>query len=127
MLTIPTAKVFEPLLQPARYLGAYGGRGGGKSHFFGELLVESGTLAICIREVQRTLAQSSKRLIETKIRDLGVGSEFRIFHDRIETPGVRRRSSTKARRSSSAKSRRGARPSLRQAVFWNLPLKRRLG
>ena len=72
MLTIPTAKVFEPLLQPARYLGAYGGRGGGKSHFFGELLVESGTLAICIREVQRTLAQSSKRLIETKIRDLGV-------------------------------------------------------
>jgi phage terminase large subunit len=91
-LTIPTAKVFEPLLQPARYLGAYGGRGGGKSHFFGELLVERclmerGTLAVCIREVQRTLAQSSKRLIETKIRDLGVGPDFRIFHDRIETPG----------------------------------------
>ena len=28
MLTIETAKVFEPLLQPARYLGAYGGRVG---------------------------------------------------------------------------------------------------
>jgi hypothetical protein len=37
----PTAKVFEPLLAPARYKGLYGGRGSGKSHFFGELLVET--------------------------------------------------------------------------------------
>ena len=91
-LQIKTAEVFEPLLQPARYKGAYGGRGSGKSHFFGELLVETciaepGTLAVCIREVQKTLAQSSKRLIETKITDLGVGDKFRILNDRIETPG----------------------------------------
>ena len=26
-LKIPTARVFEPLLQPSRYKGAYGGRG----------------------------------------------------------------------------------------------------
>jgi hypothetical protein len=39
-LQIETAKVFEPLLQPARYKGAWGGRGSGKSHFFGEMLVE---------------------------------------------------------------------------------------
>ena len=31
-------------------------------------------LAVCIREVQKTLAQSSKRLIEDKIRRCGVGS-----------------------------------------------------
>jgi phage terminase large subunit len=91
-LDIKTAAVFRPLLAPARYKGAYGGRGSGKSHFFGELLVEDcliepGMLAICLREVQKTLAQSSKRLIETKIRDLGVGSEFRVFTDKIETPG----------------------------------------
>jgi hypothetical protein len=54
ILKIPTAKVFEPLLQPARYKGVFGGRGSGKSHFFGELLVETcqaerGTLAVCIR------------------------------------------------------------------------------
>jgi hypothetical protein len=30
ILRIPTARVFEPLLQPARYKGAYGGRGSGK-------------------------------------------------------------------------------------------------
>ena len=91
-LKIPTAKIFEPLLQPARYKGAFGGRGSGKSHFFGELMVETcqaerGTLAVCIREAQRTLAQSSKRLIESKIASLGVGSEFRVYSDKIETPG----------------------------------------
>ena len=92
ILKIPTAKVFEPLLQPARYKGVHGGRGSGKSHFFGELLVETcqaerGTLAVCIRESQRTLAQSSKRLIESKIAALGVGSGFKFYSDRIETPG----------------------------------------
>jgi len=92
ILKIPTARVFEPLLQPARYKGAFGGRGSGKSHFFGELLVETcqaerGTLAVCIREAQRTLAQSSKRLIESKIAALGLGHGFKVFNDKIETPG----------------------------------------
>jgi phage terminase large subunit len=92
VLKIPTAKIFEPLLEPARYKGVFGGRGSGKSHFFAELLVETcqaerGTLAVCIREAQRTLAQSSKRLIENKIAALGLGNRFRIFSDKIETPG----------------------------------------
>src|SRR6201995_5748558 len=92
ILKIPTARVFEPLLQPARYKGAFGGRGSGKSHFFGELLVETcqaerGTLAVCIREAQRTLAQSSKRLIESKIASLGLGHGFKPYSDKIETPG----------------------------------------
>jgi phage terminase large subunit len=61
-VTIPTARVFQPLLEPSRYKGAWGGRGGGKSHFFGELLVDHcladrGTFAVCIREVQKTLAR----------------------------------------------------------------------
>jgi phage terminase large subunit len=92
ILQIRTARVFQPLLEPARYKGAHGGRGSGKSHFFGELLIEEclaekGTLAVCIREVQKTLAQSSKRLIESKIRELGVGPEFRVFTEKIQTPG----------------------------------------
>jgi phage terminase large subunit len=37
-LRIPTAAVFRPLLEPARYKGAYGGTG--KTHFFGELMAE---------------------------------------------------------------------------------------
>jgi phage terminase large subunit len=92
VLKIRTAEVFSPLLQPARYKCAHGGRGSGKSHFFGELLVEEclaekGTLAVCIREVQKTLAQSSKRLIEAKISELGVGADFKVFKEKIETPG----------------------------------------
>jgi phage terminase large subunit len=92
ILKIPTARIFKPLLLPARYKGAYGGRGSGKSHFFGELLVETceaerGTLAVCIREAQRTLAQSSKRLIESKIAGLGLGHRFKVYSDKIETPG----------------------------------------
>jgi phage terminase large subunit len=92
VLKIPTARIFEPLLAPARYKSAYGGRGSGKSHFFGELLVEicqaeRGTSAVCIREAQKTLAQSSKRLIESKIAGLGLGHQFKIFSDKIATPG----------------------------------------
>src|SRR6476619_5032658 len=91
-LQIKANEVFEPLFQPARYKGAYGGRGSGKSWFFAELLVatcilEPGAAAVCIREVQRTLTQSSKRLIESKIQALRVGPLFRVLDDRIKTPG----------------------------------------
>lgn len=92
VLTLKTAEVFEPLLAPARYKGAHGGRGSGKSHFFAEALVEEcyavrGTRAVCIREVQKTLAQSSKKLLEDKIQEMGFGPHFNVLNDRIETPG----------------------------------------
>jgi phage terminase large subunit len=91
-LTIETARVFAPLLEPSRYKGAHGGRGSGKSHFFAEMLVEKAMLqrglrVVCIREVQRSLEQSVKRLIEDKIQALGVGSRFRVMDKQIETPG----------------------------------------
>jgi phage terminase large subunit len=92
ILSIETAPVFRPLLADTRYKGAFGGRGSGKSHFFGGLVVEEclrqqGTLVVCIREKQMTLAQSSKRLIEDKIEACGVGSLFRVYDDKIKTPG----------------------------------------
>jgi phage terminase large subunit len=93
-LKIRTAEVFEPLLYPSRYKGAWGGRGSGKSHFFAEMLVEqclmqSGLRAVCIREVQKTLNESAKRLIEDKIESFGLGEKdgFRILRDQIITPG----------------------------------------
>jgi hypothetical protein len=39
MLAIETARVFEPLLKPSRYKGAWGGRGSGKSHFMAGAVV----------------------------------------------------------------------------------------
>lgn len=93
-LVIDTARVFRPLLEPARYKGAHGGRGSGKSHNFAELLIEEclatkGTLAVSIREVQKTLKESSKRLIENKLQDFGLGSRhgFKVFKEVIQTPG----------------------------------------
>lgn len=98
-ILIPTAEVFLPLLEPARDKGAVGGRGSGKSHFFGGLLVEDclaepgnsgeGMRAICIREVQKDLSQSSKALIERKLAAHGLGEAdgFRVFKDVIATPG----------------------------------------
>lgn len=91
-LDIRTARVFAPLLGVARYKGAHGGRGSGKSHFFAELAVERcvqypQTRIVCVREVQRSLKESVKRLVEDKIQELGVGSMFRILTDSIITPG----------------------------------------
>jgi phage terminase large subunit len=91
-LRINTPRVFAPLLEPARYKASFGGRGSGKSHFYAEMMLDEclatkGTLGVCIREVQKSLKESSKRLLEQKIQDLRIGSSFRVYTDRIGTPG----------------------------------------
>lgn len=98
-LVLETPRVFVPLLERSRYKGAWGGRGSGKSHFFAEKLIEDcmaepgesgeGMRAVCIREVQKDLAQSSKALIEAKLQTYRIGEAdgFKVFRDVIETPG----------------------------------------
>lgn len=87
ILDIPTPRVFVPLLQPARYKGAHGGRGSGKSHFYAELLIETcilrPTRAVCLREIQKSIKQSIKLLIEDKIKAMGVGEYFEILETEI--------------------------------------------
>lgn len=100
ILQIPTARVFQPLLAPARDKAAHGGRGSGKSHFFAGMLIEDslsepgeqageGLRSVCIREVQKDLAQSSKALIEAKLASFGLGEAdgFKVYRDAIATPG----------------------------------------
>ena len=86
-LQIDTPRWFIPLLKPARYKGIWGGRGSGKSHAVAEYIIEQSVVSrcdvVCIREVQKSLQQSVKRLLETKIESLGVGSYFEVQHDRI--------------------------------------------
>ena len=87
-MRIDTPRWALPLLQPARYKGAHGGRGGGKSHFFAEAIVEAHLLdpnskTVCIREIQKSLRHSVKALIEAKIEKLGVLSHFDIQRDLI--------------------------------------------
>lgn len=70
-LDVETARVFLPLLTPRRFRGIHGGRGSGKSHFAGEDLVldcvGGHVRAVCAREVQNSIKDSSKQLLEDKI------------------------------------------------------------
>jgi len=98
-LNLKNAKVFRPLSEPARYKGLWGGRGSGKSHEFGQNLIEDsldepgnfgeGLRSVCIREVQKDLAQSAKLLLEQKMTSMGVGESdgFKVYRDVIRTPG----------------------------------------
>lgn len=89
-IEIETPEWGEPLLEPARYKGAYGGRGSGKSHFFGEMVIEEhvmnpNKMTVCIREVQKSIKMSVKRLLELKIEELGVGSYFEVQETAIKS------------------------------------------
>jgi len=79
-------------MRPSRDKCLYGGRGSGKSHFFAESVVANaaandGFRVLCIREVQKSLKESAKKLIEDKIQKMGYGPRFNIKHDEIGTPG----------------------------------------
>jgi phage terminase large subunit len=87
LLAIETAAVYEPLLQPARYKGAHGGRGSGKSQFFGDLWLEENVQAkydfVCLRETLKSLEFSVKKLLESKISHYNAGAYFEVQDRRI--------------------------------------------
>jgi len=89
-LQIKTPRWCIPLLTPSRYKGAHGGRGSGKSHFFAEMMIEEHVRdqnqnSVCIREIQRSLSQSVKKLLEDKIKALNVGSYFIVQESCIKS------------------------------------------
>jgi phage terminase large subunit len=89
VLQIDTAAVFEPLLGAARYKGAHGGRGSGKSHFFAEMLIERSVMAktdaVCAREIQKSLEQSVKKLLASKIAAMNAGAYFEVLDAKIKS------------------------------------------
>jgi phage terminase large subunit len=92
-LRIETPPWAEDLLaEYARYRGAYGGRASGKSWFFAGLMIEKHyvnqpTFSVCIREIQKDLKHSAKRLLELMIQQYGLGRWFEIQQNQIKTPG----------------------------------------
>jgi len=84
---LEVAPAFAPLLSPARYKGAYGGRGGAKSHFFAEQALIKCFIApariVCIREVQNSIRDSVRQLLVDKIQKLGLGSFFEVLEAEI--------------------------------------------
>lgn len=87
VLSIDTAAVFEPLLRPARYKGAHGGRGSGKSQFFGDLWLDENVGGkvdvVCLRETLKSLEFSVKKLLESKIERFNAGAYFEVQDRRI--------------------------------------------
>ena len=82
-LKIDTPRWALPLLKPSRYKGAHGGRGSGKSHCFAEMMIEAHIIdpksrSVCVREVQKSLSQSVKRLLEMKIEQMNAGAYFEV-------------------------------------------------
>ena len=89
ILGIDTAPVFEPLLAPARYKGAHGGRGSAKSNFFADLWLSENVEAkydfVCLRETLKSLEFSVKKLFESKISYFNAGAYFDVQDRRILT------------------------------------------
>ena len=74
----------------ARYKGAKGGRGSGKSYFFADKLIRRflanpDTQWVCFREVQKSISKSSKKLIEDRIYQFGLHDYFEILQTEIRS------------------------------------------
>jgi phage terminase large subunit len=78
------------LWQPFRHLGLHGGRGGGKSRTIATALVLQATQRheriLCGREVQKSIKDSVKRLLDDEIARLGLSSAFESTETEIRGP-----------------------------------------
>jgi len=84
--------IFAPLFEPHRYKVAYGGRGGAKSRSFARALLiqaaASHQRVLCAREVQNSIKDSVKRLLDDEIVRLGLKSRFVSTDREIRCPGT---------------------------------------
>lgn len=90
VLRIQTPRKYLPLLdRSARYLGAHGGRGSAKSHFFAELWLDENVGEkfdfVCLRETLKSLEFSVKKLLESKIQHYNAGAYFEVQDRRIQS------------------------------------------
>src|SRR6266487_3683015 len=78
------------LWEPFRHLAWYGGRGGGKSFTVATGLVlqamERHERVLCGREMQKSIRDSSKRLLDDAIQRLGVSAAFQSTDTEIRGP-----------------------------------------
>lgn len=78
------------LWEPFRHLGLHGGRGGGKSRTIATALVLQATQrherVLCGREIQKSIKDSVKRLLDDEIARLGLSSAFDSTETEIRGP-----------------------------------------
>ena len=85
---IALPEVFRPLFHPSRYKAFYGGRGSGKSHSVATALVLMAAAQplriLAAREIQRSIRDSSKRLLDDRIAALGLKPRYRSTAEGIK-------------------------------------------
>lgn len=86
-LSTRVGEKFAPLYQPFRHKALYGGRGSAKSHSIAEALVIMSSQVprriVGARQYQNSIRDSSKSLIEQKIKKLGLRNKFWIGRSEI--------------------------------------------
>lgn len=91
-MEVEMPKAFQALFRPYRYKVYYGGRGGGKSWQFAIALVMLARIGqeriLCAREVQNSIKDSVKRLLDDVIARLGLTNEFISTDTEIRHPGT---------------------------------------
>ncbi|MEE9160009.1 MAG: PBSX family phage terminase large subunit [Gammaproteobacteria bacterium] len=80
-------EIFQGLFEPADYKAFHGGRGSGKSHSFAKaLLLKAGQepkRILCAREVQRSIRDSVKQLLDDQIAILNMGEFYKSTREGI--------------------------------------------
>lgn len=88
MVSCELPKKLHALRQPARYKIVYGGRGSAKSWGVARLLlldaIQKPQLILCAREIQKSIRESSKRLLESQIRILGLTKYCQIQREYLK-------------------------------------------
>lgn len=86
-MQVQIPEAFAELFTPARYKAFYGGRGSAKSHSFATtLLIQGGEQRLrilCGREVQASIKDSVKQLLDDKIADLEMEGFYTSVRDEI--------------------------------------------
>lgn len=76
-----------PILQPRRFKVMHGGRGGAKSHTVAQVLLMMGLQRplriLCVREVQKSLSESSMQVLKDYIKRLDLGAYYETMKSEI--------------------------------------------
>jgi phage terminase large subunit len=81
---------FRDIFTPSRYKSYWGGRGSGKSTSVATALCIIGSMKpkriLCCREIQKSIADSVKKLLDDRIAALGLSGLYRSTQTSITTP-----------------------------------------
>ena len=82
------SKVRELYTTDARYIGLKGGRSSGKSwavadYILYRMVQDQSLFTVCLREIQKSIAKSSKKLLEDRIRYHNLQDYFEILQTEI--------------------------------------------